>query len=324
MGRSFTAVLVGATVLALAAPPAVAVSIPVEDVYTATSGAQPRVGAAGAPEFSDPWWLPVRRAAQVSCVRTNCRRVGERNHGHWAIDFLGHRGDPIHAAGYGIAHIGGRDSGCRSSNNRGNWVWVDHGAGEVTVYFHLDSIAIAGGERVTPATMLGRMGHTGTCGPNYLHFERRRGGLHGSFLYPAAGAACVRGQLRLLPQALGYGNWDRMPIRPRRRAVKSHGVGCTMAPGGIAAPVGLRVINRTTSTAQLEWTPGFPGTRFAIKAEPFRRSTRTWRPPTFQYTNRTRVVVRKLQPHWTYRFSLAIDGPWSNSQWSPPVGVTLR
>ena len=76
----------------------------------------------------------------------------------------------------------------------GTWAWVDHGGGTVTKYTHLDSIAVAEGALVTPATMIGRMGHWGDIAPcttNYLHFEVREGGIKGTRVDPGTLRACV-------------------------------------------------------------------------------------------------------------------------------------
>jgi hypothetical protein len=277
-----------------------------------------------APLFTDPLWLPIRRPAAVSCVRTNCSRSGKANHGYWAIDFLGDRGDPVNAAGYGIAHIGARSSGCATGKlKRGNWVWVDHGAGEVTVYTHLAAIQISDGQRVTPATVLGPMGTTGTCGTDYLHYERRTGGVRGVNRYPLAAVACLRGKPQLYPQAAGFRNWDRLPIRPKRRWVSSNGTACTTAPGPIAAPTGLRIQKRTASMVRLRWDAR-PAARYAVMSEAFRRRTLQWRSPKYRYTKRTTIAFRGLRPRSTHRFRIAIDGSSSNSAWTVPVVVRLK
>lgn len=179
------------------------------------------------PRFSDPLWLPLRSPARISCVKTNCHPPRGAFHGYWAIDFVGKRGDPVFAAGFGIAHVGGRARGCGKAKQRsGNWVWVDHGRGQVTIYRHLDSIEIRHNRAVTPATLIGTMGSTGECGTNYLHYERRRG-LTGSRLYPGEMKACRAGKRVIFPRSLGYRNWDSVPSAgPGKVQVSSDGVSC--------------------------------------------------------------------------------------------------
>lgn len=289
----------------------------------AASWGNPRVVANHAPEFTSPSWLPLRRPAKVSCVKTNCRVTGERNHGHWAIDFLGSRGDPIYAAGYGVAHVGARFNGCaRGKAKRGNWVWVDHGAGEITAYTHLHSISIYEGQPVTPATILGRMGKTGTCGPNYLHFERRLGGLHGDYQYPGIGVACLRGRQRQFPAVLGYRNWNQLPIRPMRKAVWSEGVGCSWAPRAVATPAAFTLVRRWRTAAKVTWAPIWGGgARYAISVRKFQKTTGRWGPPRYRYTKRATMVVRGLRPHQHYRVGVAASRGGATSPWTAPVTV---
>jgi murein DD-endopeptidase MepM/ murein hydrolase activator NlpD len=132
--------------------------------------------------FSDPTWFPLRTPATIGCAKSGCGTSSD--HGFDAIDLLGNRGDPVYAAGAGVAHIGGNSGGCSGSDavEAGRWVWIDHGGGVTSRYRHLDSIAVRDGQLVTPATRIGAMGHSGDvppCSTNYLHFEVRHGGLDG-------------------------------------------------------------------------------------------------------------------------------------------------
>ena len=151
----------------------------------------------------------------IGCAVDNCVKS---SHHYWAIDFIGRRGEPIYAAGAGIAHIGGASgSGCSSTSAvvGGNWIWVDHGGGLVTKYHHLDKILITNGQRVSPATEIATMGHSGDirpCATNYLHFEIRRDGLTGPRVAIPSMAVCTSRGRVALPQLYGTSSWNSVGI----------------------------------------------------------------------------------------------------------------
>ncbi|WP_405515855.1 M23 family metallopeptidase [Spirosoma sp. KNUC1025] len=63
----------------------------------------------------------------------------------------------------------------------GNSVYIDHGNGLLTEYFHLQSIAVKPNQTVTKGQVIGRVGETGrTTGP-HLHFGAR---WHGQIINP--------------------------------------------------------------------------------------------------------------------------------------------
>ena len=55
----------------------------------------------------------------------------------------------------------------------GNWVRVDHGNGENTIYAHLSSVAVTVGQTVDQGALLGTVGSTGNSSGPHLHFEER-------------------------------------------------------------------------------------------------------------------------------------------------------
>ena len=167
------------------------------------------------PTFSGPVWSPLRTPARVSCVRTNCPGP---YHNYWAIDFISslhepsgaEPHDPLYAVAAGVFHIGGRDSSCTTTIHGGNWAWIDHGAGRRTRYHHLDAVTATEGQRVTPRTQIGTIGHSGfICNSiNYLHMEFRVNNQH---VAPPSMFACVGTRRVTLPQSLGYATWDQVP-----------------------------------------------------------------------------------------------------------------
>ncbi len=59
----------------------------------------------------------------------------------------------------------------------GNAVVVDHGAGLMSLYGHLSSIAVSEGDEVARGEMVGRTGVTGLAGGDHLHFTTLVGGV---------------------------------------------------------------------------------------------------------------------------------------------------
>ncbi|MEX0900874.1 MAG: peptidoglycan DD-metalloendopeptidase family protein [Gammaproteobacteria bacterium] len=52
----------------------------------------------------------------------------------------------------------------------GNTVFVDHGRGFVTAYYHMDSVGVAPGDTVNTGDLLGTIGETGRVTGPHLHF----------------------------------------------------------------------------------------------------------------------------------------------------------
>ena len=172
--------------------------------------------------FDMPVWSPLRTPARVSCVRTNCPGP---YHNVWAIDFLdtdNSNFDPLFASAPGIVRIGeipGANSCLPGVTSYGNWIWIDHGAGRSTRYTHLNSVLVKEGQRVTPRTQIGTMGHSGNnfpCRVEYLHMEFRVNNVR---VEPPPMFACVGVNRVTLPQHLGYAEWDVVPTNLRLNAI---------------------------------------------------------------------------------------------------------
>lgn len=231
--------------------------------------------------YSDPVWFPLRTPATVGCTKQGCRTAAD--HGYDAIDLLGRQGDPVYAAGAGVAHVGGSSGACSGSGevDGGRWVWIDHGGGVVSRYHHLDAIAVVEGQLVTPATRIGAMGHSGDvppCETNYLHFEVRYGGLRGERVGFGSLRGCGPAGPLQLPQALGFDSWDDPGLHPARRLTTPQlGSGCVTPDWSTTAARPTPTVTRSDQVVEVA-LPLPPGAdAWAAQLEIWRPSLQAWR-----------------------------------------------
>ncbi|MBX6364071.1 MAG: M23 family metallopeptidase, partial [Gemmatimonadetes bacterium] len=90
---------------------------------------------------------------------------------HLGTDFAGAVGEPVRAAGRGIVAL------VDSFYLAGNVVYIDHGGGLVTGYFHLSAADVAPGDTVEAGQVIGRVGATGRVTGPHLHWVARYGGI---------------------------------------------------------------------------------------------------------------------------------------------------
>ena len=98
------------------------------------------------------------------------RLIGFRPGVHRGIDFDVPTGTPVLAMAEARVRFAGRMRGF------GNVVWLDHGGGILTVYAHLSSITVEGGDRIGRGGLVGLSGASGDVTGPHLHFEVWRSG----------------------------------------------------------------------------------------------------------------------------------------------------
>lgn len=86
---------------------------------------------------------------------------------HAGQDFLAALGDPVTAPAAGIVAM------AEPLTIRGNSVWIDHGLGVYSGYFHLSEVAVEEGQVVKPGDLLGGAGSTGLSTGSHIHWEVR-------------------------------------------------------------------------------------------------------------------------------------------------------
>jgi hypothetical protein len=282
-------------------------------------------------------YYPLRTKARVACVLDNCRPE-KRTHGFWALDLLGDTGDPVYAAGYGVVHVGGRFTGCATTRRQkaGLWVWIDHGGGMTSRYYHLSSLAVSDGQLVTPQTRLGAMGRSGSFAcrgqrqqGGYLHYEERIAGTHGTRVDPGPMLACVGGRVVTYPDALGSSRWNA--LQPYVHWPRSDGVDCIPAPERSGRPsVTARRSLAHAPRAAVSWAA--PAVRpdlvtgYVVSVQVRRISRQAWAVPEFRYAPAgvTALSLDGLDRKRRYRVRVSAFDANGASPWSDSLLLSTR
>jgi murein DD-endopeptidase MepM/ murein hydrolase activator NlpD len=88
---------------------------------------------------------------------------------HLGVDFRGATGEPIRAANRGVVALVDRFV------LAGNVVYIDHGGGVVTSYFHMSKTLVSPGDTVKRGQVIGLVGNTGRVTGPHLHWAARYG-----------------------------------------------------------------------------------------------------------------------------------------------------
>ncbi|HEV8177216.1 MAG TPA: M23 family metallopeptidase [Gemmatimonadales bacterium] len=118
------------------------------------------------------WHGPFRlpRASRITSVFGAARVYnGEVKSRHLGTDFAGAVGTPVLAAGRGVVAM------VADFYLAGKAVYVDHGQGMVTAYFHLSRADVTAGDTVTAGQRIGAVGQSGRVTGPHLHWVARFG-----------------------------------------------------------------------------------------------------------------------------------------------------
>lgn len=103
----------------------------------------------------------------------------DRSSPHQGVDIgaktRGVSGDPIYAAYDGTVAL------ATYSSSAGNWIWINHGNGLMTVYMHCSKLLVSEGTKVKKGDTIALMGTTGNSTGVHLHFGVR---LNGKYVNP--------------------------------------------------------------------------------------------------------------------------------------------
>ena len=122
------------------------------------------------PQWTFPFLRP-RDARVTSRFGTGRVFNGRVTSSHLGIDYRGAVGETIRAANRGIVAL------VAEFFLAGNVVYLDHGAGLVTGYFHMSETRVAVGDTVERGQEIGLVGSTGRVTGPHLHWTARFGAL---------------------------------------------------------------------------------------------------------------------------------------------------
>lgn len=117
-------------------------------------------------ESSYMWPLPGHYRL-TSAFGYRIHPITGRPHSHTGIDIPASRGTAI------LACKSGQVVTSAYHYSYGNYVVIDHGSGNSTLYAHMSSRAVSEGQMVTQGQTVGYVGSTGSSTGNHLHLEVR-------------------------------------------------------------------------------------------------------------------------------------------------------
>jgi hypothetical protein len=119
-------------------------------------------------QWREPFVLP--RPSRITSSFGNAREFNGRVLSrHMGTDFAGALGDPIHAVNRG------RVAMVANFYLAGKVIYVDHGQGLISAYFHLSRALVKPGDEVARDQVIGAVGRSGRVTGPHLHFVMRYG-----------------------------------------------------------------------------------------------------------------------------------------------------
>ncbi|MGH7679141.1 MAG: M23 family metallopeptidase [Gemmatimonadaceae bacterium] len=120
------------------------------------------------PRWNGPFSKP-RDTRVTSDFGTGRTFNGTVNSRHLGVDYAGAPGEPIRAANSGVVAL------VDTFFLAGRVVYIDHGGGVVTGYFHLSKPLVTKGQTVAAGQVIGQVGSTGRVTGPHLHWTARYG-----------------------------------------------------------------------------------------------------------------------------------------------------
>ncbi|MDO4263978.1 MAG: LysM peptidoglycan-binding domain-containing M23 family metallopeptidase [Deinococcus sp.] len=142
-----------------------------------TAAVEKAYGLRGAPMWTEPFANAIANGRRSSGFGQPRReRAGAKVSYHYGMDYSAPKGTRVQAVNRGRVVLAG------TYPVRGGLVAIDHGAGLLSLYFHLSRIDVKPGQSVSRGQQIGAVGSTGYSTGPHLHLELR---LRGEAVDPA-------------------------------------------------------------------------------------------------------------------------------------------
>jgi Peptidase family M23 len=133
-------------------------------------------GVARASHQRPPLWVGPFRRPRPSRITSRFGAArefnGEITSRHLGTDFAGRVGAPVKAPARGVVAL------VADFYLAGHALYLDHGGGLVTGYFHLSRTVVSPGDTVLPGQKIGEVGRTGRVTGPHLHWIARYGAIN--------------------------------------------------------------------------------------------------------------------------------------------------
>jgi murein DD-endopeptidase MepM/ murein hydrolase activator NlpD len=113
--------------------------------------------------------MPPRTSRITSGFGHGRQYNGQIQSRHMGTDYAGAMGSPVRAAARGVIAL------ADTFYLAGQVIYIDHGAGLVSAYFHLSRTDVVPGDTVQPGQIVGRVGASGRVTGPHLHWTVRYG-----------------------------------------------------------------------------------------------------------------------------------------------------